>query len=89
MIIEGRLSRRGMSSVSSTGEKHRKTEKKERRLTAGEGGGGGVGAKSLDGKKGWSSINHSILSAWSKATHAGICNPFLCLYTDIKQKFIK
>jgi hypothetical protein len=46
MIIEDRLSRRGISSVRSTGEKHRKTEKRERRLTAGEGGGGGVGAKS-------------------------------------------
>jgi hypothetical protein len=27
-------------------------------------GGGGIGAKSYDGEKTWSSINHSILSAW-------------------------
>jgi hypothetical protein len=32
-------------------------------LTDGRGGGGGWGAKSYDGKKAWSSINPSILSA--------------------------
>ncbi len=32
-------------------------------LTYGRGGGGGGGAKSYDGEKAWSSINHSILSA--------------------------
>jgi hypothetical protein len=39
---------------------HRKTEK-ERQLAEGGRGGGWEGAKSYDSKKGWSSINHSIL----------------------------
>jgi hypothetical protein len=34
-------------------------------LLTGEGKGKGGGAKSYDGEKAWSSINHSILSAWN------------------------
>jgi hypothetical protein len=34
-----------------------------------EGGGGGGGAKSYDGEKAWSSINHSILS-WCRKKYA-------------------
>jgi hypothetical protein len=44
----------------STTAKHRKTEN-VRQLADIRGGGGGVGAKSFDGKKAWPSINSSIL----------------------------
>jgi hypothetical protein len=49
-----------LPSVSSAGDTHRKTGK-ERQLAD---GGLGGGAKSYDGEKAWSSINHS--------THSGI-----------------
>ncbi len=34
----------------------------------------GGGAKSYDGEKGWSSINHSILSVSSTSKRASACN---------------
>jgi hypothetical protein len=32
-----------------------------------DGGGGGRGAKSFDGEKAWSSVNHSVLCWWGGA----------------------
>jgi hypothetical protein len=48
------------SPVSKLDQKTRKTEK-ERQLADGRWGRGWGGAKSYDGEKAWSSINHSIL----------------------------
>ncbi len=49
-----------LTSISSTGDTYRKTER-ERQLFDRRVGGGGVGAKSYDSKNAWSSINHKIL----------------------------
>ncbi len=49
---------------------HRKIEK-ERQLADGRWGRSGGGAKSYDGEKAWSSINHSILSAYNACRREG------------------
>jgi hypothetical protein len=51
-----------LPSASSTGRHTGRLRKCDKNLL-GEGGEGGEGAKSYDGEKAWSSINHSILSA--------------------------
>jgi hypothetical protein len=48
--------------VSKLDQKHTGRLRKRDNLLKGEGGGDRRGAKSYDGEKAWSSINHSVLS---------------------------
>ncbi len=51
-----------LSPVSKLDRRHTGRLRKRDNLLTGEGGWGGGGAKSYDGEKAWSSINHSKLS---------------------------
>ncbi len=67
------------SPVSKLGRRHRGRLRKRDKLLTGEGVGSGVGAKSYDGEKAWSLINHSVHSDFDVL----YCKKFSVIYAVI------